>query len=532
MNVTFSMISYVLGQKHRIRESKDAYFDASLTSVKRYRGMVEKGQLYSIPIKRVGELSVHPQANLKQCAFVAWGDGSEETLGYWNKLKDGKRLPFDVIYLEDIEYEEDLLEELIEWMLKLHIWEENLRDTVSKNQGDLISILMEGKKIIGLPIAIFDKNFIVLGATEDYFNCFPDVRDRLINKQMAQSDIMFLLHDEDYLNADDKKDIFIFPSSPAEQNLLCYNILFSGEFSARILMALPKYEIHRGITQLYSIFVKYVEQIYLNNFKNFPAGNQDDALHHLFKKYLFHSRRKDYEVDFHALNMYNWYRNDEYQIIVLQIFGAREFERGASYLCQQLERMFEYSCTFRTDREIIWIINYTRENTIKDKENFFSNFPYLIRDFGCKAGISDFFSDFSMLSNYRRQADIALELGNQKNPTRWYYFFTDYTLDYMISQMTTLFTPDQLAHKGLQKLHAYDQEHDTEFVKTLQYYILNRFNASEAAQKLYIHRTTFIRRMERIEQLISLNLEDSDELVHLQLSFKMLEGKETKNEGV
>lgn len=234
-------------------------------------------------------------------------------------------------------------------------------------------------------------------------------------------------------------------------------------------------------------------------------------------------------MDFQALSMYNWHRNDEYQLIVLQIFGVREFEQGAPYLCQQLERMFEYSCTFRTDREIIWIINCTREKKCT-KEDFSSRVTYLIRDFGCKAGLSNRFHDFTLLSNYRRQADIALEIGNKKDSYRWLYTFKEYTLDYMMNQATVLFSPEQLAHEGLQKLQEYDDEHETEFVKTLYYYIIHQFNASVAAQKLYIHRTTFIRRMERIEGLVSIKMDDPDELLHILLSYKLLERKEYKDE--
>lgn len=530
MNITFSEIVYLLSRKHQVLEVKSAYFDAPMMSVKKYRGQVEKRQLYILSVDRISELASYPLDKLTKCAFVAWGKGSSEENTFWRKLTEGKKVPIDIIYVCDVEFGEDLQEELVDMFCMLHMWESQLKERNSREKGEMIELLNEGRRVIGLPLAVVDRNFIVLGCTEDYFLYFPDMKDRLINWQMCQSDIKMLLQDEDYLNADEQKGIFVFPSVPSETNLLCYNIRFSGEFSARILMVLPEFRYHPGIAQLFSCFVKYVEKVYLDNLRSYPAGNQDDVLHHLFKKYLFHPRRKDYEVDFHALNMYNWYRHDEYQIVVLQIFGSREFEKGASYLCQQLEHLFEYSCTFRTDREIIWIINFTRETSVKNKEDFYSSLPYLIRDFGCKAGISDFFNDFTMLSNYRRQADIALEYGNKKDAYRWNYSFKDYTLDYMVGQMTTLFTAEQLAHKGLQKLFEYDKEHDTEFVKTLYYYIINRFNASEAAQKLYIHRTTFIRRMERIESLISLNLGDPDELLHLLLSYKMFEGKERENE--
>jgi DNA-binding PucR family transcriptional regulator len=36
--------------------------------------------------------------------------------------------------------------------------------------------------------------------------------------------------------------------------------------------------------------------------------------------------------------------------------------------------------------------------------------------------------------------------------------------------------------------------------------------------------------MERIEELISLDLEDPDKLLHLLLSYKLFEGKENRNE--
>ena len=530
MNITFSEIAYLLSRKYTLREVKNAYFDAHLASVKRYRGQVENKQLYCIPVKRVGELIRHPLDKLSRCAFVAWGNGTEEDDRAWESISSAKRLPIDIVYVPHVGFEEDLLEDMVDFFCMLHMWDGQMRDAGNSNHMDIYDLLNAGRRVIGLPMAVFDRNFVVMGCTDDYFNYFPDMKDRLINRQMDRTDIKVLLQDEDYLEAEKQKGLFLYPSRPANTNALCYNICFSGEFFARILMVVPEFHFHPGIRQLYDTFVRYVEVAYLNNLRNHPEENQDDVLHHLFKKYLFHPKRKDFETDFQALNMHNWFRFDEYRIIVLQMFGSREFERGASYLCQQLERLYEYSCTCRTDREIIWIINYTREKAMKDRDSFQSNFPYLIRDFGCKAGISDFFHDFTMLSNYRRQANIALDLGNRREPYSWYYSFDDYILDYMIGQTMTLFSAEQLAHKGLMKLYEYDREHDTEFVKTLKYYIMNRFNASEAAQKLYIHRTTFIRRMERIENLVSLNLDDPDELLHILLSYRMFKGKEKENE--
>ena len=99
MNITFSEIAYLLSQKHQIKENRDAYFDAPLASVKRYRGQVERRQLYSIPVERLGELTAHPLIKLAECAFVAWGRGTKEQKEYWKTLMEGKKKVLDVLYV-------------------------------------------------------------------------------------------------------------------------------------------------------------------------------------------------------------------------------------------------------------------------------------------------------------------------------------------------------------------------------------------------------------------------------------------------
>ena len=53
-------------------------------------------------------------------------------------------------------------------------------------------------------------------------------------------------------------------------------------------------------------------------------------------------------------------------------------------------------------------------------------------------------------------------------------------------------------------------------------YFEQQFNMSKAAEKLYIHRSTFINRMERILELTHLNLADYDTRLYLELSFRLL----------
>ena len=54
-------------------------------------------------------------------------------------------------------------------------------------------------------------------------------------------------------------------------------------------------------------------------------------------------------------------------------------------------------------------------------------------------------------------------------------------------------------------------------------YISNQMNAVRAAKALFIHRSTFLYRMSHIRELVSLDLEDPDQLLYLLLTYKLLE---------
>ena len=72
-------------------------------------------------------------------------------------------------------------------------------------------------------------------------------------------------------------------------------------------------------------------------------------------------------------------------------------------------------------------------------------------------------------------------------------------------------------------LRDYDAEHNTEFYETLRTYLDNHLNAVQSAKELFIHRSTFLYRMDRIKELIGLDMEDKDMLLYLMISYRLLD---------
>jgi DNA-binding PucR family transcriptional regulator len=69
----------------------------------------------------------------------------------------------------------------------------------------------------------------------------------------------------------------------------------------------------------------------------------------------------------------------------------------------------------------------------------------------------------------------------------------------------------------VEPLEEHDRERRSDLVKTLKVYFDTGANASEAADRLFLHRNSMLYRLARIEKLIGLNLKDSQARLALQL---------------
>lgn len=110
-----------------------------------------------------------------------------------------------------------------------------------------------------------------------------------------------------------------------------------------------------------------------------------------------------------------------------------------------------------------------------------------------------------------------------KSTGRWYFPFDRYALDYLLSCCTQKYEAGQVASTKLITLREHDKARGTQFYETLKTYFNCGFNAVKAAKAMYIHRSTFLSRMDRIRELTAIDFDSPSELCYLMLSFLILE---------
>lgn len=75
----------------------------------------------------------------------------------------------------------------------------------------------------------------------------------------------------------------------------------------------------------------------------------------------------------------------------------------------------------------------------------------------------------------------------------------------------------------LSALLAYDADHNTDLVHTLRTYFRSNGNVIRTAEVLFLHRNSVLYRLQRIEDLLEVDLKDSQDRLVLHLAVELTE---------
>ena len=80
-----------------------------------------------------------------------------------------------------------------------------------------------------------------------------------------------------------------------------------------------------------------------------------------------------------------------------------------------------------------------------------------------------------------------------------------------------------LCPPGLLRLLEHDLKKGSDHIRTLRVYLDNESNASRSAEQLYVHRNSFLKRLERIAKILDMDLEDPDTRLLLRICLRLME---------
>lgn len=400
-------------------------------------------------------------------------------------------------------------------------WEERMEQILMRH-GSIQELLASSYPLLRNPLMVISMDFtLVAQAGEEELPLEQRIFDPDID---SMSLFNALEQDEMYQQMQQSCQPFLYPAHIIGWRSWNVNIANRGYHTYRLILA----EGHRLLREsdgwLLSRLAPYVG--YLLEWEQDPSRS-DSNLHGLFLRILS-DRTADYIEMSRQLARLDWKEDDTYFCLVFKITYLDKNKLAANVICSHIEKMYRYSCSFLFQEDIVTFFNTTKEK--KTLEQIAGEMKYFIRESFLKAGYSRAMPGHGNLRRQYVQACVALDVGSRIKPYLWIHHFNSVVFPYLLEQSTRRLPGYMVSHEGLLSLQRHDRLQRTEYMKTLRVYLDQNLNAMQTAKELFIHRSTFLYRLEKIKEILDSRLDDPDELVYLSLSFRLLENEQKKQE--
>ncbi|MGN0314262.1 MAG: PucR family transcriptional regulator [Fusicatenibacter sp.] len=391
-------------------------------------------------------------------------------------------------------------------------WEEELRIALVKNT-DIQEMLDVSFDILNNPMVVIDSEYKVVGYSkiiderEDLALYRPD-SDHMIRQDLVTRSIW-----ENETNMTMRKPFTVVYEK---------NVNFSSNL----------FDETRYIGNLSISFVLRPFRTSDNVLSQFLARHLELAMKHLttlnhvqtdLLRDIFRSLLKGYSLSGSARQYFDSYiKKPSYRCIRAVPSERSRKKIPSEYICNLFENSFPGSAAFEYDSGIVIFLKI---DEWKADENEREKIIQLIKKLELSVGVSNTlpFSQFHRLRAYYRQTEVALDFGTQLHPFKRIYYFEEYSMRYMIYSCVGEFPLEMLYSEGFQRLLAFNASTQTDYLETLRVYLNNNMNITKSAEDLYIHRSTFLERMKKIEGILKVDLKDPDERLQLNMLLKMLE---------
>jgi sugar diacid utilization regulator len=425
-----------------------------------------------------------------------------------------------------------------DYILKLQEWDKATMESVLKKE--LQKVISLGGELIGNTILLYNDNFRLLAFyginTNDnqyYSNLIHSnlSRDDFEN-DFAEADL-FLAHWPDIVTDDgDGRDI-------ASEKLIARTIFVEKAPKGQIYMICSKDTQTQGRMELFErLFEKVLIFFEREAPVVHPSRNVDAFLLDLIENRITDPVTVDIRADYCGipteqlfclfLIRFKYYFKDIESIQLLKQLAARL--PGA--------RLLIYGNS-------ILVLNYYVEKTIRsESEIWVDAIKDILKDYNAEMGIAMPEDSIRNLPLSYKRAVMAIEYGRtvhkklaahhirgeQLDVFRYegydiyayetYYIY--HIIDMMVSENRTILE-SSFCMRALAKLYSFDQENKMDNLKLLYAYLINERSATKTAVIMHMHRNNVLYRINKIEQMLEIDLNEYQYRFKFLLSYRVLD---------
>ena len=386
-------------------------------------------------------------------------------------------------------------------------WEMQLYQALELQDTSLMEALLQaGVEIFGNRISVTDQSLrMVLSAvpfTDAYGRPAVRIDDqvRTLGPDMTAS-VKEVCNQERHIRLP-----FMSAIRQDGQRSYCQNLYPMDYFTGCIAITETQHPFTESDLLLAQFFFPIFQKAFVRYLQNYSAA--ENTANSILKKYLEHQEVSGPE-------------RSTFQTEPGEHFFCFRLQEQEKVSCMPKEYMHAALCTFipQVAASAIYhghIVGLLICSGMQVSGELQDAFLEMLERMNYKAGISNCFRDLSHLDEAMRQADFALCEGS-----RVLSLFTDHILDYMLCQCVSMVHADALTDPSLRRVIAYDESHRTEYLHTLEIYLKNELSVTASARDLFIHRSSLLKRLEKLEALLQDDLDDPARRLYYRIWFAL-----------
>lgn len=387
------------------------------------------------------------------------------------------------------------------------------------SENPLDTMLKVSLAVFKNPIYIHDVDFFILSCPMRIYGLTVwEIEARTGREMVPLSVINDLKIDLEYIHTLKQHEVDMFSENQRGYRILYVNLWNENRYEGRICVS----ELQSIITDGFYWVLEYLSRMVVLCSKRrslfwYGFGKE---IEQTFVSIL-EGKINDQNEIFSLLRFLGWRPDDAYLCIKIgtdqQDFDALSPVATFGYIESQVNS----SHAFLYQKSIVVIINLSAGKS--NVNEVVSNLAYLLREGLFKIGVSNELYDFLKIIESYKQASIALECGFLSESMHWCFHYEDYILDYIVKKICEELPAEFICTRQLIAIKKYDQDHNTNFYETLEIYLRLERNVVKTARELFVHRSTLFYRLERIQKLTNLNLDDPNIRLYLSISFYLME---------
>lgn len=202
------------------------------------------------------------------------------------------------------------------------------------------------------------------------------------------------------------------------------------------------------------------------------------------------------------------------------------FEKKIVSIMQMHDTIFFYR---KENRRITFLVeNNKLHSNIKLLESFYQKVVEdLIKSFkgqDFNIGISKICNKIKYINYAYEEASFALKIGKKlKKIESGVYLYDDFMIYHLLYEISGHPTLSKLYKNTIERIKKYDSDNNTELLKTLEALVEYDFGISQTSDKLFIHRNTLYKRVNKLNDILDSNVDKSENRLILQIALKLNE---------